>query len=111
MIAFLLSSFVVSTTALYAPRALEAVAAVELGTAINYAILAKAGISTVPTSAITGDIGVSPITAAAITGFALSPSGDKKTSTSAQVTGLRVNPGNFRPSPKTGIPAVGLTLL
>ena len=42
---------------------------VNLGTAGNFVILAKSGISTVPTSAITGDIGVSPIDATAITGF------------------------------------------
>ena len=34
---------------------------VNLRTAGNYVILAKSGISSVPTSAITGDIGVSPI--------------------------------------------------
>jgi hypothetical protein len=42
-----------------------------LGTAGNYAILAKTGISTVPTSAITGNIAVSPIAATAMTGFTL----------------------------------------
>jgi hypothetical protein len=44
-------------------------APVLLGTASNYAILAKAGITTVPTSVITGDIAVSPISEAAMTGF------------------------------------------
>jgi hypothetical protein len=48
-----------------------ATATVPLGTAANFAILAKTGISTVPTSAITGNIAVSPIAAAAITGFDL----------------------------------------
>ncbi len=33
---------------------------VNLGTAVNYVILAKSGISTVPTSAVTGNLGVSP---------------------------------------------------
>jgi len=37
-----------------------------LGAAGNFAILTKAGITDVPTSAITGDIGTSPITGAAI---------------------------------------------
>ena len=46
-------------------------APVNLGTAGNYAILAKTGISTVPNSIITGDIGVSPIASTAITGFSL----------------------------------------
>ncbi|MCR4303609.1 MAG: ice-binding family protein, partial [Gallionella sp.] len=44
-------------------------APVVLGTAGNFAILAKSGISTVPASAVTGDIGVSPISQTAITGF------------------------------------------
>ncbi len=59
---------------------------VDLGTAGNFVILAKSGISTVPTSAATGDIGVSPIAATAITGFSLvlDPSG--VFSTSSQVT-------------------------
>ncbi len=39
---------------------------VNLGTAGNFAILTKAGITDVPNSAITGNIGTSPITAAAI---------------------------------------------
>jgi hypothetical protein len=45
--------------------------AVDLGTAGNYAILSKTGISTVPESVITGDIAVSPIAGGAITGFSL----------------------------------------
>jgi hypothetical protein len=44
---------------------------VELGTAGNFVILAKSGISTVPSSEITGDIAVSPIASGAITGFNL----------------------------------------
>jgi hypothetical protein len=60
---------------------------VNLGTACNYAILAKSGISTVPNSAVTGDIAVSPIARDAITGFSvtLDPSG--RFSTSSQLTG------------------------
>jgi len=42
---------------------------VDLGSAGNFAILAKSGITNVPTSAIVGDIGVSPITGASITGL------------------------------------------
>lgn len=44
-------------------------APVNLGTSINFVILAKTGISTVPTSVVTGNIGVSPIDSTAITGF------------------------------------------
>jgi hypothetical protein len=45
---------------------------VPLGSASNYAILAKTAISTVPTSVITGDIAVSPAAATFMTGFTLS---------------------------------------
>jgi hypothetical protein len=61
---------------------------VDLGTACNYAILAKSGISTVPTSTITGDIGVSPIAATAIAGFGLAlDESSGEFSTSSQVSG------------------------
>jgi Ice-binding-like len=45
--------------------------AVNLGTAGNFVILTKTGISTTGTTAVTGDIGVSPIDSTAITGFDL----------------------------------------
>ena len=62
-------------------------AAVNLGSAANYVILAKSGISNVPTSAITGDLGLSPAAASFITGFALTLPAGGAASTSAQVTG------------------------
>jgi hypothetical protein len=58
-----------------------------LGTAGNFAILAKTGISTVPTSIITGDIGVSPVAATYLTGFSLSADASNVFSTSPQVVG------------------------
>jgi hypothetical protein len=61
--------------------------AVNLGTAGDYVILAKSGISTVPTSAVTGDIGVSPAAATSITGFSLTMDSTNVFSTSSQVTG------------------------
>ncbi len=61
--------------------------AVNLGTAGDYAILAKTGISTVPTSAVTGNIGVSPAAASYITGFSLTADSSNVFSTSPQVTG------------------------
>jgi hypothetical protein len=61
--------------------------AVELGLAGNFTILAKAGISTVPSSVITGDIGVSPIASGALTGFSLMPDSTNVFSTSTQITG------------------------
>jgi hypothetical protein len=60
---------------------------VHLNTAGNYVILAKSGISTVPSSSITGDIGVSPIAATAITGFSLALDSGGQYSTSSQLTG------------------------
>jgi hypothetical protein len=60
---------------------------VDIGTAEDYVILTKSGISTVPDSNITGDIGVSPIAAAALTGFSLSEDSTTQFSTSSQLTG------------------------
>lgn len=63
---------------------------VNLGTAGDFVILTKTGISTTGTTAITGDIGVSPIDLTAITGFAtvLSSDGTYATSgTSGLLTG------------------------
>jgi hypothetical protein len=61
--------------------------ALALGGADKYVILAKTGISTVPTSAITGNIAVSPIAAGAITGFSLTLDSAGQSSTSDQVVG------------------------
>lgn len=62
-------------------------APVNLGTAGNFAILTKTGISTTGGTLVTGDIGVSPEVATAITGFALVAPPTTST-TSAQVVGL-----------------------
>lgn len=62
-------------------------APVSLGSAGTYVILAKSGISNVPTSAITGNVGLSPASAASITGFSLNLPAGGAFSTSAQVTG------------------------
>ena len=80
---------------------------VNLRTAGNFVILAKSGISTVPSSAIVGDIGVSPIDQTAITAFSLilDPSGVFATST--QVTG-KVYAADFAdPTPFNLTTAVG----
>jgi hypothetical protein len=60
---------------------------IDLASAGNFAILTKAGISTVPQSKIIGNIGVSPIAATAMTGFSLVADVSYKYSQSAQVTG------------------------
>ena len=69
-------------------------ASVDLGTASNYVLLSKAGISTTGTTKITGDIGVSPIAASAITGFGLVLDKSGTFSTSTLVTG-RVYAANY----------------
>lgn len=61
--------------------------AVDLGKSGSFVVLAKSGISSVPTSAITGDLGVSPIDATAITGFSMTADATNVFATSAQVTG------------------------
>jgi hypothetical protein len=62
-------------------------APVNLGTAGNFRILAKTGISTTGTTSITGNIGVSPAAATSITGFGLIMDSSGQFSTSALVTG------------------------
>ncbi|CAE8729150.1 unnamed protein product [Polarella glacialis] len=81
--------------------------AVNLGTAGNYAILSKAGISTEPTSAITGDIGVSPISATAITGFSLTADSTNVFATSIQVVGEVKAADYAAPTPSVLTAAIG----
>jgi hypothetical protein len=80
---------------------------VKLGTAANFAILSKSGISTVPPSNVTGDIGVSPIAATAITGFSLIADATNVFATARQVTG-HVYAANYAPpTPSHMTTAVG----
>ena len=62
-------------------------APVDLGTAGNYAILAKTGVSTVPSSVVTGNVGVSPAARPFLTGWSetAAPDAFDIYSTSAQV--------------------------
>lgn len=79
---------------------------VNLGTAGNYVILSKAGISTVPQSAITGNLAVSPAAASYITGFSLIADPTNTFSTSTQVTG-KVYAANYAaPTPSALTTAV-----
>jgi len=71
---------------------------VVLGTASHYVILAKSGISTVPSSVVTGDIAVSPIDSTAITGFSLILDGSGQFSTSSQLTGKAYAPDYSSPT-------------
>jgi hypothetical protein len=60
---------------------------VNLGTAGNFVLLAKTGISTTGATAVTGDLGVSPAAATYITGFGLIMDASGTYSTSSLVTG------------------------
>jgi len=81
--------------------------AVNLRTAGNYAILAKSGVSTVPTSAITGNLGVSPNAAASITGFSLTADSTNVFSISPQVTGKVFAADYTPPTPSNLTTAIG----
>ena len=79
---------------------------VNLGTAGNYAILAKTGISTVPNSVITGNIGVSPIDSTSITGFSLILDSTTEFSRSTQLVGKAYAPDYASPTPSNLTTAV-----
>jgi len=68
----------------------SAEAAVDLGTAGNYVILAKTGITTTGTTAIVGDIGISPGFRAAMTGFAETLDPGLQWATSAVLPGYKM---------------------
>ncbi|MGD0123045.1 MAG: ice-binding family protein [Candidatus Limnocylindrales bacterium] len=97
---------VLSVTGASAPLA-TGPAAVDLGTAGNYVVLSKAGISTTGATKITGDIGVSPIAASAITGFGLVLDSSGSFSRSAVVVG-KVYAANYAvPTPSKLTTAIG----
>ena len=75
-------------------------ALVNLGSAGNFVILAKSGISTTGTTSIVGDIGVSPAAATYITGFGLTMDASNVFSTSSLVTG-RVYAATYTPPTPT----------
>ena len=60
---------------------------VSLGSAANYAILAKTGVSTVPSSVVTGNVGLSPAARTFLTGWSLIGEPTDTFFTSAQVVG------------------------
>jgi hypothetical protein len=62
-------------------------APVLLGSAGNFAVLAKTAVSTVPPSVIVGNVGVSPAATSFLTGFSLTAVGTTS-ATSPQVTGV-----------------------
>jgi hypothetical protein len=82
-------------------------APVNLGTAGNYVILAKTGISTTGTTAVTGNLGVSPAAASYITGFSLIADSTNVFSTSSLVTGQIFAADYAVPTPSNLTTAVG----
>jgi uncharacterized repeat protein (TIGR02543 family) len=70
--------------------------AVDLGSAGDFAILTKSGISTINSTLITGHIGVSPATATAITGFSQTMDASGEFSTSIYVVG-NIYAANYAP--------------
>ena len=88
-------------------RRVSPAAAVALGAVGSYAILAKTGISTVPTSAVTGNLGVSPAAATFITGFSLTADATNVFAMSPQVTGKVFAADYTPPTPSNLTTAIG----
>lgn len=82
-------------------------ASVKLGTAGNFVILTKTGVTSVPPADITGNIGVSPIAATAITGLDLTMDATNVFSTSQQVIGKVFAADYASPTPANLTTAVG----
>ncbi len=81
------SSVVSFTTATASTGTAAGPPAVNLGTAGDFVILAKTGVSTTGTTAVVGNIGVSPVAASYMTGFSLIADATNTFSTSSVVTG------------------------
>jgi hypothetical protein len=79
---------------------------VELGSAADYVILAKTGITNVVTSTITGDIAVSPIAATAMTGFVFTMDPNGEFATAPQISGQVFASNYATPTPTNLITAV-----
>ena len=80
---------------------------VNLGTAGNYVILAKTGVSTTGTTAVTGNIGLSPAAASFITGFSLIADATDVFATSSLVTGKVYASDYSTPTPTNLTTAIG----
>ena len=93
-------SAVVFAFSLVGPAAVFAAspATVDLGSAGNFVILSKTGISTTGSTSIVGDVGISPAAASYITGFALTLPAAGVFSSSALVTGKVYAPGYADPT-------------
>jgi uncharacterized repeat protein (TIGR02543 family) len=86
-------------TANFTPLAAVGPTAVNLGTAGDFAILTKSGISTTGVTSISGDIGVSPAAATALTGFGLIMDTNGQSSHTPIVTGKAYASDYAAPTP------------
>ncbi len=84
---------------------------VTLGAAGTFVILAKSGVSTVPTSNITGDVGLSPAAGTFLTGFSLSMDATNVFASSQQVTGKLYAADFTTPTPTNLTSAISDQLL
>ncbi len=80
---------------------------VDLGTAEDFAVLSKSGISTTGATLITGNIGVNPIDSTAITGFGLSMDSSNTFATSPYVVGNVYAADYTPPTPAKMVTGVG----
>ncbi|MDO8524447.1 MAG: ice-binding family protein [bacterium] len=97
----LIKCLIVAIAIVFGPIVVSAAspATVNLGTAGNFVILSKTGISTTGLTNVIGDIGISPAAATYITGFALTLPAESAFSTSALITGKVYAPGYANPTP------------
>jgi hypothetical protein len=77
-----------------------------LGTAGNFAVLAKTGVSTTGATGVVGDIGLSPAAASFVTGFGLTVDASNEFSTSSLVTGRIYAADYTPPTPATMTAAI-----
>ena len=90
-----------------APRQLnDAQPLVDLGTAGDFAILTKTGVTTTGVTSVTGDVGTSPIAATALTGFDLTMDSTNTFSKSPLVTGKVKAASYTSPTPSTMTTAI-----
>ena len=90
------------TVALMVPAAAvsqSSPAPVNLGTAGDFVVLAKTGITTTGTTHVTGDIGISPAAASFMTGFGLIADASNTFSTSSVLTGKAYAANYTTPTP------------
>jgi hypothetical protein len=80
---------------------------VDLGTAANFSILSKSGISTVGTTSVTGNMGTSPNSASSITGFGLIADSSNQFSTSSLVNGKVYAADYSPPTPASLTTSIG----